>query len=543
MGAGRFGKYTLIARLAKGGMAEIFFARLEGVAGFEKPLVIKRLLPDLAEDQEFVGMFLDEARLVARISHPNVCQVYELGEFEGQYFIAMEYLEGAAVDQLIGRMVYDSGAVDLRLVTGIFAQACEGLHDAHELADASGDNINLVHRDVSPQNLFVTVDGVVKVIDFGIAKARDRSIHTRTGTLKGKYVYMSPEQLNNRPIDRRVDVFALGAVLFEMLTGQQAFARATEFLMFKAINQEERPRVSDLRGDMPPEIDAAITKALALEPDDRFPTARAFGEAVAAGVAHLGGPLGMAAIGTELRRLCGDQIEARRALITRRAAIIDSGRGPLAASLESQPPSELSSVSVVQRTVRSRGGRRARLVALGGVGIVALAALLVGGSRLLGLWGAPATAGVAGLGRSPLADAGIVAPTPGPAVSPTSLPVPANAATPAPPASAPPASAPLALAPPPAPPTGAPRPAPPTGAPRPAPPTVASTQVGYFTIDSKPYATIFVDGKKIGETPLFRVRLAPGRRRVMAVLASGKSQTFAVVITPGKQAPPRRLEW
>ncbi|MBI5481808.1 MAG: serine/threonine protein kinase, partial [Deltaproteobacteria bacterium] len=424
MGSGRFGKYTLIARLAKGGMAEIFFARLEGVAGFEKPLVIKRLLPDLAEDQEFVSMFLDEARLVARIGHPNICQVYELGEFEGQYFIAMEYLEGAPVDQVIGRMVSDSGAVDLRLVSGIFAQACEGLHHAHELADAKGHNINLVHRDVSPQNLFVTVDGVVKVIDFGIAKARTRSTHTRTGTLKGKYVYMSPEQLNNRPIDRRVDVFALGAVLFEMLTGQQVFARETEFLMFRAINQEARPRVSDLRGDIPPAIDEAITKALSRQPDGRFPTARAFGEAVTAGVAHLGGPLGMAAIGTELRRLCGDQIEVRRALITRRAAIIDSGRDPHATSVLRRSPSQVTSAPRIDETVVSRGTRRARRLILLGVGAAALAALLVWGPRLLGLRGAAAPAGVAGLARPALADAGTVTPASGPLAPPASPPAP-----------------------------------------------------------------------------------------------------------------------
>jgi serine/threonine-protein kinase len=530
LGSARFGKYTLIARLAKGGMAEIFYARLEGVAGFEKPLVVKRLLPDLAEDQEFVSMFLDEARLVARLSHPNVCQVYELGEFDGQYFIAMEYLEGVPVDQVIGRMVYDSGAVDLRFVAGIFAQACEGLHCAHELADAQGHNINLVHRDVSPQNLFVTVDGVVKVIDFGIAKARTRSTQTRTGMLKGKYVYMSPEQLNNRPIDRRVDVFALGAVLFEMLTGQQAFARDTEFLMFKAINQEERPHVSDLRGDIPPAIDEAITRALALRPEDRFATARELGEAVTAAVAHLGGPLGMSAIGTELRRLCGDQIESRRALITRRAAIIDSVRelsGPNAAALT---PTGDASGPVLGRTVVSRGPRRARLLILGGVGAAALAALLVWGPRLLGRGGAAVPA------RAPRADAGLATPPAGPASAPTSVPGPASAAAPSQPATAPLGVAPLVITPRPVP---TPRPTPPV--PRPAPPPAPTA--GYFTIDSKPYATIFVDGKKIGDTPLFRVKLAPGRRRVKAVLPSGKAQTFTVTIIPGKQAPPRRLEW
>jgi eukaryotic-like serine/threonine-protein kinase len=531
LGSARFGKYTLIARLAKGGMAEIFFARLQGVAGFEKPLVLKRLLPDLAEDQEFVTMFLDEARLVARISHPNVCQVYELGEFDGQYFIAMEYLEGVSVDQVIGRMVYDSGAIDVRLVAGIFAQACEGLHCAHELADSSGHTITLVHRDVSPQNLFVTIDGVVKVIDFGIAKASTRSTQTRTGMLKGKYVYMSPEQLNNHDIDRRVDIFALGAVLFEMLTGQQAFARETEFLMFKAINQEERPRVRDLRGDIPAALDEAIQKSLALNPQDRFATAREFGEAVTAAVAHLGGPLGMSAIGAELRRLCGDQIDARKALITRRAAIIDSLRDSGATTVGHRTPTN-ADVPAIARTMISKGKRRSRLLVFGGIGAAAVAALAVW--AVLGLRGS--STGGRALAHGPVVDAsaGRVVPASAPGTHPASLP--AVAATQ-------PASGPVVVAPKPEPPTPAPKPEPPTPAPKVPHPAPSPTGSGYFTIDSKPYATIYVDGRKLGETPLFRVKLAPGRRHVRAVIASGKTQAFTVVIAPGKQAPPRRLEW
>jgi serine/threonine-protein kinase len=310
-----------------------------------------------------------------------------------------------------------------------------------------------------------------------------------------------------------------------MLTGQQAFARETEFLMFRAINQEPRPRVGDLRGDVPAAIDDAITKALSRNPADRFATARDFGDAVTAAVAHLGGPLGMAAIGTELRRLCGDQIEARKALIVRRAAIIDSGRTQAKASAERELPDDDGAVSVVEKTKASSTTRsRSRRWVLLGVGAATLAALLVFGPRLVGC---PRASGPAarvvppGLTLPVVADAGAAPPASAPATAPASLP----ASRPAPATAAAPPS---------------PLPPPPVPTHKPAP---AHAQPGYFTIDSKPYATIFVDGRKLGETPLFRVRLAPGTRRVKAVIASGKTQTFSVTIQPGKQAPPRRLEW
>jgi len=560
-------------------MAEIFYARLEGAAGFEKPVVIKRLLPDLAEDQDFVSMFLDEARLAARITHPNVCQVYELGEFEGQYFIAMEYLEGVSVDRLIEKRVYDATAADLRLVAGIFVQACEGLHHAHELCDERGQNIHLVHRDVSPQNLFVTLDGVVKVLDFGIAKARVRSTHTRTGLLKGKYVYMSPEQLNGRPLDRRADIFALGAVLFEMLTGEQAFARETEFLMFRAINQEPRPRVSDLRGDVPPLLDQAVARALSIAPEERFQTAREFGEAVASAVAPLGGPLSMAAIAAEIRRLCGDVVEKRRALIARRLAIItegekaakgdnlaegargDSGPTKLAsaddegeeraipttaarplARTKASTPTGVSDASFIQP--------RRRWVLLLSLGSILLALGLTAFALFASKSPSPSEPQVSRLATdggtgTPGRDAAPLQPTSAAVATPT-MPVAQDAG-----------KTEGGIASKPAPSPGD------AGTPSASFPALAShtqpagnesranrqgiqnhvPQRGFLTIDSRPYATIYVDGKKIGETPLFRVKVAAGKRKITAVLPSGKSQSFTVTVLPGKDVPPRRLVW
>src|SRR5512139_3456388 len=168
----KFGKYTLVAKLAEGGMAEIFLARLGGVAGFEKLVCIKRILPSYAQDEEFVSMFLGEAKIAARISHPNVCQVFELGVLEGQYYIAMEYLEGVPVSAFRRRDRY-LVPPDPRLVVGIALQACEGLHHAHQLKGPDGQFLGVVHRDISPQNLFITADGIVKVLDFGIAKVQN----------------------------------------------------------------------------------------------------------------------------------------------------------------------------------------------------------------------------------------------------------------------------------------------------------------------------------------------------------------------------------
>jgi serine/threonine protein kinase len=230
----QFGKYSLVARLATGGMAEIFLARLTGVAGFEKLVCIKRILPHLARDKQFVAMFLDEARIAARISHPNVCQVFELGEIEGSYYLAMEYLEGVPL-ACFRRPDFYGEMPDPRLVAGIAVQACEGLHHAHQLKNTDGSEMEVVHRDISPQNLFVTVDGVVKVLDFGIAKIQDATVRTSTGAVKGTYAYMAPEQLRGERVDRRTDVFALGIVMWETLMRRHLFRRDTDFLTFQAI--------------------------------------------------------------------------------------------------------------------------------------------------------------------------------------------------------------------------------------------------------------------------------------------------------------------
>jgi serine/threonine-protein kinase len=309
-----FGKYTLVAKLATGGMAEIFLARLQFDGGFEKLVCIKRILPHLARDPQFVAMFLDEARVAARISHPNVCQVFELGEIGSQYYIAMEYLEGVPLS-LFRRPDYYPAMPDPRLVAGFGVQACEGLHHAHQLKRADGELLGVVHRDVSPQNLFVTVDGVVKVLDFGIAKVQDASSKTSTGAVKGTYAYMAPEQLRNEPLDRRTDVWALGTVLWETLAQRHLFKRDTEFLTFQAITNEPLPDICEVRPDVPPLLGDVIARALSRNRDDRFPSARALGEALAQAVAPLGGAASSAQIGAEVENAFAAMLAEQHTLL------------------------------------------------------------------------------------------------------------------------------------------------------------------------------------------------------------------------------------
>jgi serine/threonine-protein kinase len=325
--ANQFGKYSLVARLATGGMAEIFLARLQGAAGFEKLVCIKRILPHLARDRQFVAMFLDEARIASRITHPNVCQVFELGEIAGSYYLAMEYLEGIPL-ACFRRDDYYGPAPDPRLVAGIAVQACEGLHHAHQLRNTDGSVMEVVHRDMSPQNLFVTADGIVKVLDFGIAKIQDATVRTSTGAIKGTYAYMAPEQLRGERVDRRTDVFALGIVMWETLARRHLFKRDTEFLTFQAITAEPIEDICALRPDVPPALSSVIMTALARDRDERFPTARMLGEAIAAAVQPLTG----AAISEELQRAfpgeLAEQAELIRVAREGGAFDLDVERGP-----------------------------------------------------------------------------------------------------------------------------------------------------------------------------------------------------------------------
>ena len=285
----RLGKYEILALLALGGTAEIYLARIGGAAGFEKYVVVKCLHDHLADDQEFVKMFLDEARLAAHLDHSNIVQTMELGEHEERYFMVMEFLAGLSLAMIVRRAGerLPDGRIPVPLVLNMMAQACAGLHYAHERA-IHGKVLNIVHRDISPQNLVVSFEGVVKVVDFGIAKAEQRQTATRAGTIKGKFAYMSPEQCVATNVDRRTDVFALGVIAHELLTGRRLFKRNSPYETYQAVIECAVEPPSKMNVELDPALDSVIMRSVAKDKDDRYPTAEAFGDALLGYLHHRG---------------------------------------------------------------------------------------------------------------------------------------------------------------------------------------------------------------------------------------------------------------
>jgi serine/threonine protein kinase len=271
-GRERFGKYEILRRLAVGGMAEIYLARAGGIEGFEKHVVLKRILPQYADNEEFVNMFLDEARLAATLHHSNVVQVYDIGAVDSQYFLTMEYLEGQDGRQLMRNVTQRGGALPLEHALSIVMGVCAGLHYAHtRLVD--GKPLNLVHRDVSPQNVFVTYDGGVKLLDFGIARASSRLSETRGGTLKGKIAYMSPEQCAGQPLDQRSDIFSAAIILWELTTGRRLFTGDNDFEVMRKVKEEDPPRPSAVSFAYPLALEKIVLKGLKRNRDERYHSA------------------------------------------------------------------------------------------------------------------------------------------------------------------------------------------------------------------------------------------------------------------------------
>ncbi len=269
----RLGRYQLKSKLAVGGMAEIWLAEQVGPAGFSKQLVIKKILPHLAADKSFVDMFLNEGRVAALINHPNVVQVFELSEQGNDYYLVMEHVAGWSLRAIITRSVEKHEPMPIAVVAHLAIGLCHGLHAAHELVDASGATLGLVHRDMSPENVLVTRGGQAKVTDFGIAKATAAASGTRPGELKGKMAYMPPEQLLGKPLDRRADLYAVGATLYELISGQRAIEVPGDAALSMSILQEKPVPLRVRRADVPPQLEALVDKALSKDPKDRYATA------------------------------------------------------------------------------------------------------------------------------------------------------------------------------------------------------------------------------------------------------------------------------
>jgi serine/threonine-protein kinase len=386
------GRYQLVERLAVGGMAEVFLAAERGGElglGLDRLVVVKRILPHLADQPTFVDMFLREARIVARIRHPNVVQIFELGSSGGFPFIAMEYVAGSTLKQLVSAARRNDTRLPIGAVLHLLSQACAGAHAAHELRDQQGQLYGLVHRDISPHNLMVDDHGHVKLLDFGIAKA-DGMEQTRTGMLKGKISYMSPEQCRQDKVDRRSDVFALGVVAWELLVGEKPFRGNSELATMQAIVTGDVAPVHEMRPDVPRALSDAIAKALSLERDDRQATAEIFREELREAVR--GTPLSpdSDAAARLVRTLLGDRHTRRQRAVEQameRTLVSLSGVMPLATDVPVHEGSAPSSLSYSEPATRAAAtaGVVASLGAVLGLGGLAVAAI-GGGIALWALW-------------------------------------------------------------------------------------------------------------------------------------------------------------
>ncbi len=273
-------RFELISEIASGGMATVFLARLVGVAGFQRLVAIKRLHPHLAKDPDFVDMFLDEARLAARIHHPNVVSIQEVGQNEHGYYLVMDYVEGATLGKLLTRAAREGRRIPADVAIRIMLDTLAGLQAAHELEGDDGKPLEIVHRDVSPQNVLLGADGVARLSDFGVARAQSKISVTKTGQLKGKLAYMAPEQAQGKRVDRRADLFACGIVLWESLALRRLFKGDSDAEVLTKVLYESIPGLREATPTVSVALEAVVARALARNPDDRYPTALAFAEAL-----------------------------------------------------------------------------------------------------------------------------------------------------------------------------------------------------------------------------------------------------------------------
>jgi serine/threonine protein kinase len=510
-----FGKYRLIRRIAVGGMAQIWLAVQRGPHGFEKTAVLKVILPDLCSNHDFVQMFLDEARLAAGLDHSNVVRIYDFGEVNGQYYLAMEHLPGEDLASVVQTLKQSGQPMPLEQACDIIVGAATGLHFAHELVDPQGRPLNVVHRDVSPSNVIVTYHGTVKLVDFGIARAESNVTKTAAGTLKGKVAYLSPEQAAGEPLDRRSDVFALGIVLYELLTLHRVFKRESDLATLKAVVGAPIHPPSTLRAELPPELDAIVLKAMERDLSLRYQSAAEFADALSAFLVARGYVRSERALADYMAGLFEPARRQGKLRVAQAAPVSVDGSQhtpsqlkqlphylapirsnptlPMIPRTDVAPPAPSFEVdlnpSIVAPTLarRLRSGRRLAAAVIG--------ALTLGVAVAVALW----------VTRTP-------------EVQPVA--VPSNSEPPRPvvePAGPPPDPSPVGpvvidqkpavdpVAADPKPVVVDPRPA------RPADPKPSAVVAkGTLTLDTTPWSEVFLKGKKLGDTPLVDYPLAPG---------------------------------
>ncbi len=384
------GRYAIFDRIAAGGMAVVHLARLVGQGGFARTVAVKRLHPQFALDPEFVAMFQDEARLAARIRHPNVIPTLDIVAADGELFLVMEYVEGESLATLLRTARTRGERMPIDVAAGIMVQVLQGLHAAHEAKNDYGEPLGLVHRDVSPQNVIVGTDGVARVLDFGVAKALGKLHTTREGQLKGKLGYLAPEQVLGHPVTRRSDVFAAAVVLWEMLAGKRLFSAESEGEVLHRIMDGVVESVSRYAADVSPSLDAALARALAKEPADRFDTALVMAEALEQATAIASAR----AIGQWMRGLVRESLDARARLLGAiESATVTAANPavpvvpPIAADSDNGVASRLpgvaatTSVASMAATDEAAGHQKARGTAWGGL-VLTMFLVAVGAAAL-----------------------------------------------------------------------------------------------------------------------------------------------------------------
>lgn len=575
LGDTSFGKYTLIAKIGHGGMAEVFLAAVRGPAGFTKLCVLKRLHPHLEEEDALVGMFLDEARLAARLNHPNVVQTYEVGDVEGLHFLTMEYLEGQSLARVLRHLRRLDQPLPLGVGTRMFVELLDGLQYAHALKDFDGTPLNVVHRDISPGNVYVTYDGQIKLLDFGIARAGTQLVETRAGQVKGKFAYIAPEQASSEGThDQRADIWSLGVVMWEAFAGKRLFKGDSEVAtLHNALTSQILTLDTEI--DVPDELARIVDRALQRDPDARYSTARAMKEDLEAFMHSEGLRAGRNDVGSFVTELFERERDDQRRVLSAYmrgespgiAMTPISMSGGTGSGLSSRSPVTASASSVI--VTADSGHKKKQMLFFGlllllAAGIGAFFALsgksdLDANDLTAGNTGGPSIDPLAvGLAGSNVANVGAGANgagTNGNVVDPNVGTMGATTLEPTPPEPV------TSMAEPTVEPTVEPvttmearRPRNPTAMrprnptpveattpPRMDEPPPPATEDGFLTLDTIPWSNVALGNRRLGTTPLIRFRLPSGEHNLtLTNPEQGIRSTYRVVVQPG-QTTARRI--
>jgi serine/threonine protein kinase len=395
----RFGKYLLVEKLATGGMAQLYRAKIIGVEGFEKFIAIKQILPHLAHEEELITSFIDEAKLAALLNHQNVVQIYDFGSMENSYFITMEYLFGRDLRAVNAKAREKGSPVSLENALYLISKVCAGLDYAHKLKDFQGKSLNIIHRDISPQNVFLTYEGDVKIVDFGIAKAASQSTITQVGMIKGKVAYMSPEQAAGKVIDHRSDIFATGILLYELVACRRMFQGDDTLQILSKVREAEFTPLGTLKGGLPEKLYDIVAKALTKEPEDRYQSLADMQADIEECIFRLNLRPSGRSMAEYLKLLFAEDIEAegkrmadaagagaasdraQEAEASLRSVDKSPAQTPPAAKVGPAPPAKAAPKVSPKPAEPAKGGKKGPLAAVAGVAVLAL---LGGGYFLMG---------------------------------------------------------------------------------------------------------------------------------------------------------------